>query len=311
MKELNRKELADLIRENVIEKDSEFKNSSLEEVINKAAKKVGAQKPADICFYIPYNGKRFHHKKMEKLKKESPEKLKNMIVEHILLKKPQRYRRNLETVEVKQVPTQNEYDVFAVAIKHAMEKIHPPIFHENDVRRYIPSNGRCMHFQTWKRMKKENPHKLAELIREHILSNTKPVKYKWFNDVSEKKLLGAIDAINANAKKNEAQDILITNSDSEKPLNDMQKLDSLLELAGEISQEIKQQNKTDKPAKKPLGIHDEGKFNIAERQNILFTDRYLRTIQNQLIKKIRQKEVDFELWDTFVDFIEGQKLEFS
>ena len=80
MKELNRKELADLIRENVIEKDSESKNSSLEEVINKAAKKVGAQKPADICFYIPYNGKRFHHKKMEKLKKESPEKRKHMIV---------------------------------------------------------------------------------------------------------------------------------------------------------------------------------------------------------------------------------------
>ena len=33
-------------------------------------------------------------------------------------------------------------------------------------------------------------------------------------------------------------------------------------------------------------------------------DRYLRTIQNQLIKRIRQRDIDYELWDAFVDLVE-------
>ena len=92
---------------------------------------------------------------------------------------------------------------------------------------------------------------------------------------------------------------------------EVSKLDALCTLIKELLYEVKSQKDNLRSSYQkqeedfPLGSSN------SQKQGVVFADRYLRTIQNQLIKKIRQKEVDFELWDTFVDFIEGLKFEFS
>ena len=133
MKEINRKELAELIRKNVIEKEpkkyspsipktqeTSFGKMSLGEVIKLAAKKVGAHKPSGICFYIPYEEKRLHHGTMETLSKKNPELLKTLIIDHVLSKKPQKYGRDLEALEANatQVPSSEDRK----AIEEALEK---------------------------------------------------------------------------------------------------------------------------------------------------------------------------------------------
>lgn len=57
----------------------------IEVLIQQAMKKVGANKENDICRYLPMeNGGYIHHFTMRKMKTEEPEKLAEMLYEHIL-----------------------------------------------------------------------------------------------------------------------------------------------------------------------------------------------------------------------------------
>ncbi|MCB1073796.1 MAG: hypothetical protein KDK96_11960, partial [Chlamydiia bacterium] len=111
---------------------------------------------------------------------------------------------------------------------------------------------------------------------------------------------------------NQVETKVILPSSKEEP-QEISKLDALCALIKELLHEVKSQkdNLRSSYQKEEETFLSENSASQKERQKTVFADRYLRTIQNQLIKKIRQKEVDFELWDTFVDFIEGQKLELS
>lgn len=321
MKELNRKELADLIRENVIEKEPkkyspsiptvqeiDFRKMSLEEVIKLAAKKVGAHKPSGVCFYIPYEGKRLHHGTMETLSKRDPELLKNLIIDHVLSKKPQKYGKNLESLKADLISTPSSEDrkVLEETLEKAFKRRSLKLKEEKDICRYIPYNGRFMHPQIWKVLKRKEPKKLAELIQEHVLSPKNPKKIKW----TRKDSLFHMDL--DHDVSNQVETKVILPSSKEEP-QEVSKLDALCALIKELLHEVKSQkdNLRSSYQKEEETFLSENSASQKERQKTVFADRYLRTIQNQLIKKIRQKEVDFELWDTFVDFIEGQKLEFS
>ncbi|MCB1073276.1 MAG: hypothetical protein KDK96_09290 [Chlamydiia bacterium] len=320
MKELNRKELADLIRENVIEKEPkkyspsipsvqeiDFRKMSLEEVIKLAAKKVGAHKPSGVCFYIPYEGKRLHHGTMETLSKRDPELLKNMIIDHVLSKKPQKYGKNLESLKADIIspPSSEDRKVLEDALEKAFKRRGLKLKEEKDICRYIPYNGRFMHPQIWKVLKRKEPKKLAELIQEHVLSPNNPKKIKWTRKDSLFHMDLDHDAFNQVETK------VILPSSKEEP-QEVSKLDALCAMIKELLHEVKsQKDNLRSPYQEEETFLSENSASQKERQKAVFADRYLRTIQNQLIKKIRQKEVDFELWDTFVDFIEGQKLEFS
>ena len=320
MKELDRKELADLIRENVIEKEpkkysppiptvqeTDFRKMSLEEVIKLAAKKVGAHKPSGVCFYIPYEGKRLHHGTMETLSKRDPELLKNMIIDHVLSKKPQKYGKNLESLKADIIspPSSEDRKVLEDALEKAFKRRSLKLKEEKDICRYIPYNGRFMHPQIWKVLKRKEPKKLAELIQEHVLSPNNPKKIKWTRKDSLFHMDLDHDAFNQVETK------VILPSSKEEP-QEVSKLDALCAMIKELLHEVKsQKDNLRSPYQEEETFLSENSASQKERQKAVFADRYLRTIQNQLIKKIRQKEVDFELWDTFVDFIEGQKLEFS
>lgn len=57
----------------------------LEQLIEKAVKKVGGKKENDICRFLPVSsGGYIHHFTMRKMKTEDPKKLCNMIEEHIV-----------------------------------------------------------------------------------------------------------------------------------------------------------------------------------------------------------------------------------
>lgn len=60
-------------------------SEELENIINKAIKKVGAKKENDICRYLPVNvGGYIHHFTMRKMKGEDPDQLANMIKKFII-----------------------------------------------------------------------------------------------------------------------------------------------------------------------------------------------------------------------------------
>jgi len=318
MKEINRKELAELIRENIIEKkprnysspnladkETNFKNASLEEVVKLAAKKVGTTKPSGICFYILYKGKRLHHGVMETLGKRTPEKLKTLIIEHILSKEPQKYEKNLEVLEDKLTPTPSadEINILEETIEKAFKRRSLKIKEEKDICRYIPHNGRFMHPQAWKGFKRKEPKRLTDLIQEHVLSPKNPKKIKWTRDS-----LFHMDLTDNTSPQQEQKLKLPTQKEE---AQEGSKLDALCMLIQELLQEVRSQKDVLKiPHRKEEEA--DGYFSTKERRGQdAFPDRYLRTIQNQLIKKIRRREVDFELWDTFVDFVEGEEIGFS
>lgn len=59
--------------------------SKLQELIDKAVKKIGARKENDICRYIPSSGGGYiHHFTMRKKKTENPEELAHQIEKYIL-----------------------------------------------------------------------------------------------------------------------------------------------------------------------------------------------------------------------------------
>lgn len=62
-----------------------IENKSLDQLINNAAKKVGAKKENDICHYIPGpNGGYIHHFTMRKMKTLDPEQLHALITKYVI-----------------------------------------------------------------------------------------------------------------------------------------------------------------------------------------------------------------------------------
>lgn len=60
-------------------------NKQLDQLIERATKKVGARKENDICRYIPGpKGGYIHHFSMRKMKHEDPEQLTNLLNKHII-----------------------------------------------------------------------------------------------------------------------------------------------------------------------------------------------------------------------------------
>lgn len=320
MKEINRKELADLIRENIIQKDpkkysplnptipdTDFRKMSLEEVVKIAAKKIGAKKPSDICFYTPYQGKRLHHGTMETLSKRDPEILKNLIIDHILSKQPQKYGKGLGAIKESptSTPSSEDRQVLEETLRKSFKKRSLKLKEEKDICRYIPWNGRFMHPQAWKLLKRTEPKKLIELIQEHVLSPKNPKKIKW----TRKDSLFHMKLDNEASNQKETT---VERPVKREKLENPSKLDDLCSLMKDLLHEFKTQKESLRNLhREEVPIRKEHSSPKGQRQNNAFPERYLRTIQNQLIKKIRKKEVDFELWDAFVDFVEGQGLEFS
>ena len=183
---------------------------------------------------------------------------------------------------------------------------------ESDLCWYIPAEeGGYLYYSTFRSLKKKDPQKLEELIQAHIVWPKKPKKFPPNPRKSTSTSLSSHQTIPLSE-----QDSHTAPKEETETINPrLPKTESLQKLLSELLQEIRSNKESYKPSSKSQEVYEqsinETPANTKDRISGSLTGRYLKTIQNQLIKKIRQKEVDFELWDAFVDFIEDEKREFS
>jgi len=168
-----------------------------------------------------------------------------------------------------------------------------------------------LYYSTFRSLKQKDPKKLEELIQAHIISPKKPKKFP----PNPRKSTSIVPPYYQDTSFSEQDSHISPKEKAETTNPQLPEIESIQQLLSELLQEIKSKKANLMPSSNPqqaygLTINETPK-NMKEKPSDSLTGRYLRTIQNQLIKKIRQKEVDFELWDAFVDFIENEKREFS
>lgn len=330
----NKNMLAVLIKENILDKEpriyssenhsssitSTYSQTDLEEVIEKAMKKLNIEKESEICPYLPDGNKRLHHFTYEKKKKTNPAEIAKLIQTNILDKAPQRLDRTYrprkstssEITKAEGLASEETSDTLQQVIDQAMKRRKLGIEKESDLCWYIPAEeGGYLYYSTFRSLKQKDPQKLEELIRDHIISPKKPKKFppnprkSTLTPLSSQQTTPLIEQNSLPSPKEETQDI-----DTQLP-----KIEPLQQLLSELLQEIRSNKVSYMHSSNPQNAYnsltDEIPTNMKARISDSLTGRYFRTIQNQLIKKIRQKEVDFELWDAFVDFIEHEKRGFS
>jgi len=324
LQKTDQKKLAELIKENVINQNpkSYAPNRSkpsvishdiateLEKVIERAMDKVKAKKESDLCPYISYRNKRLHHFTYGQLKKESPEDILNLIQEHILDKPPQKFPRKYRPRTPKEKPSVEDKKSVSRNLDHSLEDVinlamkrkRLNLQKESDLCWFIPNeNGGYLFYSTYRSLKRKDPEKLKELIQTYVVSPRNPKRFS-----SNPRKSTSLSHHTTTPEK----DLHVSFTEKTKLLElESTKLDSVLQLLRELLQEIKSQQEIPKNRCEPRKESDEFSINafrplMKEKLQDSLSDRYFRTIQNQLIKRIRKKEVDHELWDAYVDLIE-------
>jgi len=143
---------------------------------------------------------------------------------------------------------------------------------------FIPrEEGGFLHYSTYRNLKRKNPDKLKELIQTYIISPKVPKRFPPTHRST---------IIEEQIQKKVPEDLYQEGSRIEQLL---EKTCQSIEMMANILKSLHEPAFSEE--KKPTSISD------------TYTDQVLRTIQNQLIKQIRQKQVDFELWDTYVNLV--------
>jgi len=307
-KSTNNQELAELIKENILDQEPKQLSpnktkkttlppnisTNLEQTLERAMEKVKAKKESDVCLYVPYGDGRLHHFTFQKLKKTEPIKLLNILDEHILSIKPKKYERKYKA---KKAPSlvKDENSLEAV-IDQALKRKSLKLKKETDICRYLPHGNVYMHPLAFRSLKTKDPEKLKEMVKEYVLIPKKPKILIWHR--TKKPLHQDPQLQEESSLQNNPQ------------TTRGEKTDQLLETMSQLLQAL--QNPKDPHTEDTRqDSHKSGQALIdeVERDNRkVFSesvqDRYLRTIQNQLIKRIREKQVDYELWDAFVELAE-------
>lgn len=305
LKRIDKETLAALIKENILDRDpkkfpsQEIKKSTeiegisdnLERTIEKAMDKVNAQKETDICSYISYYNGKLHPFTYENLKRNNPKKLLAMITKHVLSKEP-------KIQDKKPVSSQqDDQNSLESIITKALKKKGLKLKKEEDVCRYIPKGKGYLHPLAFRSLKRKNPEMLKEMIQQYVLDPGKPKAISWKRkgDFSSQNQLGK----HAESKETEPSKIDQL----------LQKTSESIEILNQLIEHLKNQTSSKiAPNAQELSKLTESTY-IAPNtypQNLPepIRDRYLRTIQNQLIKQIRQKQADHELWGLFVELVE-------
>lgn len=316
MKEMNRTELAKLIKENILDKApkkyssiqpkehavnivNSFKKiraavtKELNEAIDQAMKKVKTDKELDLCFYIPHEGKRLHHFTYARLRAEQPKILQTLINDHILTKEPQKYVKTYKSKSGKtSLPLGQEELTLEDTIKSALKRKSLGLQKEEDICRYIPSGKYFLHPMAFRSLKKKDPANLKSLIEEYVLKPKSPVLIEWKRQEPSSLL----------QQDQKDSSIQPQPSKQDTSTSDSNKMAQLITMMAKLIGEIQEQKivKTKEDTQEDQLSADESLLSLSREYD---SNRYLRTIQNQLIKRIRQREVDYELWDIYVDLI--------
>jgi len=260
----------------------------LEIILKKAMQKVNVHEETKLCHYILYKDRRLHHHTFNQLKKNDPAKLSNLITNYILSKNPKQLMRKNK----RQIP-QGEISLDQTIAK-AMKRRNLKLKKEKDLCLYLPNGGSRMHPLAFRSMKEKNPDYLKDLIEQYVLQPKKPKILEW------KKRVKSLE----NGQPNEIENT---------KLQESPQIAQILEAIQESSQLTKQllealQNSNHTPSLN-TPIHEEflEPFNNLPRENspVSRFERYFKNIQNQLISQIRQRKVDYDLWNKFAELVEN------
>lgn len=157
-------------------------------------------------------------------------------------------------------------------VQTAMNKVS--VETENELCHYIPYSDARIHHFTYKNLKKNEPEQVKSLIKKHILEKEPTV-------ISPKP--------RAKKAKNIPQPSKSTEKNPPQPATPTSQITRLEKMLEKFIHALDSRPLVD---------------NHEPTQSISSNDRHLRTVQNQLIKAIRHKRVDHELWDAYVELVE-------
>jgi hypothetical protein len=284
----------------------------LEDVIKMALKKTGSQTELDLCAYLSGQEGTLPPSKYLKLKDTDRKTLLNLIRERVLDSDPYRIPR-----KVQESPSLSLYAGKSLeeCIKEAMTKMN--VLKETALCKYIPCDEGYLHHFTFLKMKSSNPIQLRNLIKEHIFDRTpRLVPPKRRHRRQPRELIGNLPAednlenIKPSSQKiferdhrnqksfETGQPLLERKNTEDSQKSENSKIGQLLNMMGQLIQVLQYQDGTSKSFDKRQRVEFEGSSNVDKPP-----DRYIQVIQNQLIKKIRMKQVDEELWNMFVEIV--------
>ncbi len=315
-KEIDKPKLSDLIKENILDRQpqkfpyheakkpvsSSIQISELEQTIERAMQKTKVKKDTDLCIYIPHKDKRLHHFTFRKLKEDSPKELIGMIDEHVLSIEPKKYVRKNKTKNSS--PSEEDKNSLEATIAKALKRERLNFKDEEDISRYLPNGDSHFHPLGFRSLKKKDPEMLKELIQAHVLDPVNPKAIKWQkrgNKPSQNQ--NPMEEATHQEKTHIGQE-----SKNDQLLN---KISESVELMSQLLQAFQSQNHHNSVENTRLlnkeglpTVIDDERSSTALRNESL-SARYLGTTQKQLIKQIRRKEIDYTLYDTFVELVES------
>ncbi len=291
----------------------------LEIIIKMALKKTGSMKEFYLCPYLSDDGRPFLPSTYLRLRDTERETLLNLIREKILDRDPP--YKIPAAVQEKSVISPYAGQSLEGCIREAMTKLN--ILRETALCKYIPCEVGYLHHFTFLKMKSSNPIQLRNLIKEHILDRVPklvPPKKRnrrlrreileetGFSRSFETGNLGNVtkpdySKISEQKQRNSGvfeSELLFS---ERKNIVDFQnsensKIDQLLNMMGQLVQTLqREEHRGNAPIRREREVYER----VSHEKEI--SRRYLQIIKNQLIKKIRMKEVDYELWNAFIELL--------
>lgn len=280
----------------------------LDILIRKAMQKLDAEKETEIGQYIPYENGRLHHHTFNKLKKNDPAKLSNLITSFILTKDPKKVIRKNRRL------THQSLSPLEQTIAEAMKRRSLKLKNEEDLCLYLPYIDSRMRSTRFQSMKNENPEQLRELIEHYVLKPKKPriqERKRKANDLNNKQQseveniepqkISQFDQLLEAIQESAHQTISLSEQSSSASQKEeaFQINNKLEELVNKMTQSIDLMTQILKTLLN-LTLSNGKHVSIPSVQH---NERVFQVIQNQLIKQIKHRKVDTDLWDTYLDLI--------
>jgi len=203
LKDTNKQSLHDLIKDHILSVDPHviaseenpssdqlpYIGQSLEECVKEAMATLNVQNESSICKYIPYGEGYIHHFTYMKMKSSNPVQIRNLIKDHILDRnpkrippKPRKRRHKFQTnngFTFHEEASECEEEDLSTVIFQAMSRQDLAIEKEEDLCRYLPRGDSFLHPLAYRSLKRNNPRKLAHLIKEYVIKPVEPQILKW------------------------------------------------------------------------------------------------------------------------------------
>ena len=282
MKDMQKEELASLLQGCILEEKPQLQalspeDCSLEEFIEEAMMRTQVDKETSLCRYIPQGESHLHHVSYLKIKRDEPQRLKYLIKQNILDKKPE----EIESGSICSNPSGPLNKSLEGVIIKALTKLADEIEGEDELCRYIPHKDSFLHPLAYRSLKYKNAKKLASLIKEHILTVESPERRPWVTSTCKGKKFES-------KRKLSAKECF-----EETPAEKSSKIDQLVEMMDKLAAKIERSQPEKAPSENKQVFIARSRYNASYRKNLL------QVIQNQLIASVERGEIDHELWGCY------------